>query len=36
MAPWQQKVGYLVGQPVGISFINGQGTSGILCNASGG
>ncbi|WP_342514636.1 hypothetical protein MKY34_07885 [Sporosarcina sp. FSL K6-1522] len=34
--PWQQKIGYLIGQPVGISFINGQGTSGVLCGTSGG
>lgn len=34
--PWQQKISYLNGQPVGISFINGQGTSGILCGTSDG
>ncbi|MGG3448723.1 MULTISPECIES: hypothetical protein [Bacillaceae] len=34
--PWQHKIRYLIGQPVGISLSNGQGTSGILCNASGG
>ncbi|MGE7871075.1 hypothetical protein [Bacillus paramycoides] len=28
---WQQKVSYLIGRPVGISLINGQGTSGVLC-----
>lgn len=34
--PWLQKAGYLIGQPVGISFRNGQGTSGILCGTSSG
>jgi hypothetical protein len=34
--PWQQKIQYLVGQPIGVSFVNGQGTSGILCGASDG
>jgi hypothetical protein len=34
--PWQQKIRYLMGQPVGISLTNGQGVSGILCNAYGG
>lgn len=34
--PWQYKIIYLIGQPVGISLTNGQGTSGILCGASGG
>ncbi|MFF3099707.1 hypothetical protein [Viridibacillus arvi] len=33
---WHYKIGYLIGQPVGISFTNGQGTSGILCGVSGG
>lgn len=33
--PWQQKIRYLIGQPVGISLTNGQGTSGILCGISG-
>jgi hypothetical protein len=32
---WQQKIRYLLGQPIGISFINGQGSSGILCGTSG-
>ena len=32
MPPWQQQVQYLIGQPVGISLINGQGVSGVLCN----
>jgi len=34
--PWQHKIGYLLGQPVGISFIDGTGTSGVLCDAYGG
>ena len=34
--PWQQKIVYLMGQPIGISLMNGQGTSGILCGTSGG
>ena len=33
---WQQKIGYLMAQPVGISLANGQGTSGILCGTSNG
>lgn len=33
--PWQQKINYLIGRPVGISLTNGQGTSGILCGISG-
>lgn len=33
---WQQKIPHLIGQPVGVSFINGQGTSGILCQIHGG
>jgi hypothetical protein len=32
---WQQKIGHLLHQPVGVSFTNGQGTSGILCSADG-
>ncbi|MEC2078408.1 hypothetical protein [Metabacillus fastidiosus] len=31
---WQNKIIYLIGQPVGISLSNGQGTSGILCGIS--
>jgi hypothetical protein len=31
--PWQYKIQMLMGKPVGVSFINGQGTSGILCDA---
>ncbi|MGM7722072.1 hypothetical protein [Metabacillus sp. Hm71] len=34
--PWQQKIMYLIGQPTGISLINGQGTSGVLCGTSAG
>ncbi|ARK32298.1 hypothetical protein [Halalkalibacter krulwichiae] len=33
---WQQKVWQLMGQPIGVSFKNGQGTSGVLCDAYGG
>jgi hypothetical protein len=33
--PWQQKISYLIGQPVGISLTIGQGTSGVLCGTSG-
>ncbi|EFV78677.1 hypothetical protein AADC60_22725 [Cytobacillus pseudoceanisediminis] len=33
--PWQQKIRYLTGQPVGISFTNGQGATGVLCGVSG-
>ncbi|UOQ48977.1 hypothetical protein MUN88_02235 [Gracilibacillus caseinilyticus] len=32
---WHQKIQYLIGQPVGVSFTNGQGTSGVLCGISG-
>lgn len=34
--PWQHKIGTLFDQPVGISFINGTGTSGVLCGAHSG
>ena len=34
--PWQQKIWSLIGQPVGISFMDGTGTSGVLCSAYGG
>lgn len=27
------KIQYLIGRPIGISFMNGQGTSGVLCSA---
>ncbi|MEY8348061.1 hypothetical protein AALF16_07035 [Bacillus cereus] len=33
---WQQKVQYLIGQPVGVSLASGQGTSGVLCGVQGG
>ncbi|QCR31326.1 hypothetical protein [Lysinibacillus sp. SGAir0095] len=33
---WQYKIRYLMGQPIGISLANGQGTSGILCGVSDG
>ena len=36
MPPWQHKISYLMGQPIGISLANGQGTSGILCGVSNG
>lgn len=36
MILWQHKINQLIGQPIGISFRNGQGTSGILCSASNG
>lgn len=29
--PWQQKLPVLIHRPVGVSLINGQGVSGILC-----
>jgi hypothetical protein len=29
--PWQLKLPFLINQPVGVSLINGQGVSGILC-----
>ncbi|CAM4271177.1 hypothetical protein BAMA_20790 [Bacillus manliponensis] len=32
--PWQQKIRHLIGQPIGISLQNGQGTSGVLCGIS--
>ncbi|WP_078379759.1 hypothetical protein [Sutcliffiella halmapala] len=32
---WKQKIPYLIGDPVGVSFVTGQGTSGILCGADG-
>jgi len=34
--PWQQKLQFLINQPVGVSLINGQGVSGILCNIDNG
>ncbi|MCP3740278.1 hypothetical protein [Rossellomorea sp. BNER] len=32
--PWQLKIRNLIGQPIGISLANGQGTSGVLCGIS--
>ncbi|WP_040205944.1 hypothetical protein [Neobacillus jeddahensis] len=32
---WHHKIRNLIGQPVGISLTNGQGTSGVLCGISG-
>jgi hypothetical protein len=29
---WQQNIRFLLGKPVGVSLVNGQGVSGILCN----
>lgn len=31
---WQQQIGEWMGKPVGVSFRNGQGTSGVLCGAN--
>lgn len=31
--PWEQNLYRMMGKAVGISFRNGQGTSGILCDA---
>lgn len=30
---WQQNIRRLMGRPVGVSFGDGRGTSGILCDA---
>ncbi|NLY30392.1 MAG: hypothetical protein GX047_07145 [Firmicutes bacterium] len=30
----QMNYRYLIGQPVGVSLVNGQGVSGILCDVS--
>lgn len=32
--PWLQKAMYLIGQPVGVSLVNGQGVTGVLCSIS--
>ncbi|HEX2953634.1 MAG TPA: hypothetical protein VHR47_06585 [Bacillota bacterium] len=32
--PWQSNLPYLMNSPVGVSLMNGQGVSGILCDAS--
>ncbi|MCR2805926.1 hypothetical protein [Paenibacillus soyae] len=34
--PWYAKATGLVGQPVGLSLMNGQGVTGVLCSLSGG
>ncbi|MGE5704597.1 MAG: hypothetical protein ACM32O_18875 [Clostridia bacterium] len=31
MPPWLQRAMYLIGQPVGVSLMDGTGTSGVLC-----
>ncbi len=36
MAWRQPNLQYLIDQPVGVSLINGQGVSGILCDVTGG
>jgi hypothetical protein len=33
--PWQQKIPYLMNQPIGVSFVDGTGTSGVFCGISG-
>lgn len=33
---WYAKALRLVGQPVGVSFMNGQSVTGVLCSISGG
>ncbi|ANE45154.1 hypothetical protein SY83_01030 [Paenibacillus swuensis] len=33
---WQQEIYSYVGQPVGISLVNGQGVSGVLCQIGNG
>lgn len=32
--PWEKNIRRLMGKPVGISFKDGRGTSGILCDAN--
>lgn len=34
--PWQMKLEFLMNKPIGVSFTNGQGTSGILCSVENG
>ncbi|MGD6994031.1 hypothetical protein [Sutcliffiella horikoshii] len=34
--PWQQKIQHLMNQPIGVSFVDGTGASGVLCGISGG
>jgi len=31
---WNMNLQYLINQPVGVSLINGQGVSGILCSVT--
>lgn len=33
--PWRNHVHRLIGMPVGVSLINGQGVSGLLCDVRG-
>lgn len=33
---WYTKALGLIGQPVGVSFVNGQGVTGVLCSVTGG
>jgi len=30
--PWHQMLPFLINQPVGVSLVNGQGVSGVLCS----
>ena len=30
--PWQQRIYRMIGEPVGISFRDGTGSSGVLCS----
>jgi len=33
---WYSKAQGLIGQPVGVSLVNGQGVTGVLCSITGG
>ncbi|MDQ0270810.1 hypothetical protein [Cytobacillus purgationiresistens] len=33
---WHHKLTGLIGKPIGLSFTNGQGASGVLCGVNGG
>ncbi len=33
--PYQTNIYYLINQPVGVSLMNGQGVSGVLCDITG-
>ncbi|MBD2870572.1 hypothetical protein [Paenibacillus arenilitoris] len=35
-ASWYAKALGLVGRPVGVSLVNGQGVTGVLCSVTGG